>query len=300
MSYKALEGLESQLGTKPKPKVKPIVKPKPEPVAYTQENVVRVPRTTPAPKIQRVNAFAEAETLLERDGLGKQQHTEERREKVLEWMLNGHLFAGELMTVNELSESLGEFPKTIQGDVAAIKEQMGEFHTTEDLKDVPALAHMLMEMKFQDRGRALALYNIIMGDIRTADINEAKKASDGKPSKFGGLTGRDRASMYSAALQALDLSNKATNGMESLFKITGGAQRLQAIIRAKNLTINNNNTTLYTMGQLQELAADALAGVLPSIRRGRPELPMPKTLELDADDIQVLKLGEKHEARQTR
>lgn len=296
MSNRALEGLEIALGVKPKkapPKPKPKVVP-PAPVVeavYVPDNVVRVPRTTPANKTNKVAAYSDANTLLEKKGFAKTEETEARREIVLAWMLNGHLHDGQLTTVTELATALAVPTKTVQNDVATIKEKMGDFHTTEDLKDVPALAHMLMEMKFQDRGRALALYNIIMGDIDAADKFAAASMDKPQARKAEGLTGRDRASMYSAALQALDLSNKATNGMESLFKITGGAKRLEAIIKAKGITINNNNIVMYTSAQLQEVAADALGGVLPSVRKINKQLEAPKVIELDAADLKVMDMG---------
>lgn len=290
MSSKALQGLENLDKPKKKaPKPQPVQEAEPE---IPEQVIVRVPRTTPAPKADKVDAFSESPTLLEKNPLGKKEETEYRREQVLSWMLNGHLFNGELCTVNDLAIQLDVPVFTIQNDVAVLKEKMAEFHTTEDLKDVPALAHMLMEMKFQDRGRALALYNIIMNDIKIADDKELKARNEGKmPQKGGALTGRDRAAMYAAALSALDLSNKATNGMESLFKITGGAQRLQAIIKAKNVTINNN--TMVAVTHLQELAANSLGAVLPSIRKNNPELPAPKMLELNAEDLKILNMAEK-------
>lgn len=295
MSNRALDGLEA-LGRPKKPVQKP--KPKaavPQATAFTYpDNVTRVPRTTPAAKSGQVAAFSEADTLLDKRGFAKTEETEARREKVLAWMLNGHLHEGQLMTALELANALSTPGKTIQNDVSTLKERMGEFHTTEDLKDVPALAHMLMEMKFQDRGRALALYNIIMGDIKAADKQlEAYVVEHGVAPKSGGLTGRDRAAMYSSALQALDLSNKATNGMESLFKITGGAQRLAAIIKAKSITVNNNNITVYTMNQLQEFASTLLGPVLPSVRKVNAQLSAPKTLELNAEDIKIMEMGNK-------
>ncbi len=296
MSSKALDGLDNLGKTKPKVN-KGQYKAKPKattaPVSDIPENVIRVPRTTPAAKADHVERFSEETTLIAHEGFGKTEITEARREQVLAWMLNGHLHNGRLMTVSELSIALDNPLKTIQHDVARLKEQMADFHTTEDLKDVPALAHMLMEMKFQDRGRALALYNIIMSDIDMEDAKIAAYIAEyGKPPKSAGLTGRDRAAMYSAALTALDLSNKATNGMESLFKITGGAQRLQQIIKVKNLTLNQANNVVFTTAQLQDIAAEAMGAVLPSARKANPQLVAPPTLDLDAEDIAVMKIGE--------
>jgi hypothetical protein len=292
---KALEGLEN-LGKVKKPKAKPQhVEEVVEDVELPEQVVVRVPRTTPAVKAGQVAEFSDAATLLHKHGLatnGKEE-TEWRREQVLAWMLNGHLHNGDLCTVNDLAISLDTPVLTIQRDVSFLKEKMAEFHTTEDLKDVPAMAHMIMEMKFQDRGRALALYNIIMGDIKAADEMEVKSRQEGRmPQKGGALTGRDRAAMYAAALSALDLSNKSTNGMESLFKITGGAQRLQQIIKAKNVIINQAGGTV-NVAQLQDMAANVLGGMLPSVRKHNPELALPTTLELDATDEKILNMAEK-------
>lgn len=299
MSDKALAGLEalanlgkSKLTPKPAPVRHVAPEPEPEDIDDT-ERIVRVPRTTPASKSNQTQKLVDGDTLIAKNGFGKSEETELRREKILAWMLNGHLHDGQLMTVSELAEALAAPTKTVQNDVATLKEQMGEYHTTEDLKDVPALAHMLMEMKFQDRGRALALYNIIMGDINKADAFEAAQRETPQARKATGLTGRDRAAMYSAALAALDLSNKATNGMESLFKITGGAQRLAAIIKARNITVNNFNGPVFTNAQLQEVVANEMGAVLPSTRKVQPMLEAPTAITLDAADHAILAIGSK-------
>lgn len=294
MANRALDGVET-LRRVGKVKKK-VFKAKPDPIIVeddfedTAERPVRVPRTTPAARMNALERVAGNDTLLQKDVLGKQEHTEARREIVLAWMLNGHLHDGQLMTPTELAISLEMPLKTIEMDISTLKEKMADFHTTEDIKDVPALAHMLMEMKFQDRGRALALYNIIMGDIRQSDAVSAVMTKVVSPnSKTGALTGRDRAAMYSAALSALDLSNKATNGMDSLFKMTGGAQRLQTIIKAKNVQINAGNG--FTLAQLQEFVTTEMGGVLPSTRKLKGALPMPKILDLTPEDKKLMEMG---------
>jgi hypothetical protein len=236
--------------------------------------------------------------------LGLSLETQERREWVLGWMLNGHQHAGRLMTERQLAVALDTTEMTIKVDIAALKEKMGDFFVDQNNTEIPALAYILMEMKFQDRGRALTIYNEIIEDIDKAD-QEAQAIVDkvlaGKISAMAlksahRLTGRDRAAMYSSALQALDLSNKATNGMDNLFKMAGGATKLQAILRAKSVQINNYNGATMNIQQLQEFASKELGVVIPSTRLLTGG-DAPKTLELTLEDQEVLAIGEREVGR---
>lgn len=292
----SLDGLDliEKLG-RPKAKIKPhsgqyTSKAKPvEQEPDEPDHKVRVPRTVPARVRDDVDDFLNETTLVGQRKLGIQEQTDERRTQVLGWMLDGHTFGGQMISVNSLSEQLKVPLKTVENDIASLKQKMSDFHTSQDVNDVPALAHMLMEMKFQDRGRALVLYNIIMADIREADELLAKLKLSGKPIPKGStasLTGRDRAAMYSAALTALDLSNKATNGMDALFKLTGGAQRLQQIIKVKNLQVTHNHSVPFA--ELQKLAAVEMGAILPSTRKVNKALVAPPTLELTEEDLMII------------
>lgn len=301
MGFNALDGIEN-LGKKRVPPKRPeakqvVLPPEPEPT-IGEPVIVRVPRTTPAAKQKAVNRVESAEAnsgaMVATGRLGVQQETQLRRQDVLSWMLNGHLHAGELMSIQQLAESLNAPLKTVERDVASLKEKMANYHIEADSKDVPALAYMLMEMKFQDRGRALALYNIIIQDIQEADDNILEvEDKRGNTKKLGALTGRDRAAMYNAALQAMDLANKATNGMDSLFKMTGGAQKLQNIIKAKQVILQQGGQMIVQQTTLQEFAAKELAGVLPSVRKHNDQLALPPGLTITAEDEKIMEIAEK-------
>lgn len=304
-SFKSLEGLE-RLAPKKKPVAKKVVVAEPtQPevdysTLFTGEPViVRTPRVVPAARsaaVQKIKDSEHGTRMIATGRLGVAAETQARRQSVLEWMLNGHLYDGELRSVQELASILDVHPKVVESDIAKLKSKMADYHVEGDERDIPALAYMLMEMKFQDRGRALQLHNIIIGDIQEADAAaNAPKEPDKpgvKPKKEYALTGRDRAAMYNAALQALDLSSKACNGMDQLFKLTGGAKKLADIIKARQLIINNNNTLVVNSNTLQQFVGQEFAGILPSTRKAQPQLEAPASLTLDADELAVMEIGD--------
>ena len=312
MALSALRGLD-KLGKKPKkpekgkqqavpaqepPKLKTKGTRIPEQVFHDNKaddgsQIVRSPRVTPQKMSTAVNSMSTG--LAMTDPLGVKRETQERREQVIQWMLNGHTHDGQLMSITELSATLNVPMETVEKDLVAIKGTFEKFYTENNVRDVTALAYMLMEMKLQDRGRALALYNIIRGDIQAADDNslEFKDPKTGKIKKLGALTGRDRSSMYGAMLSSLDLANRATNGIDNLIKLSGGFQKLQQVIHAKNVQINQGNGVQVGMNELQEFARETLGVVLPSARKARNITEVPATIELTDEDREIMAIGEK-------
>lgn len=311
MDSKVLAGIES---LKPKKKkviqktqFQPVIRPVPlkeaEPsLEELMKQPVRVPRTTPVAMTKKRDRLLEGAGMMEsrKSPLGSQSVTQERREYVLGWMLNGHQHAGRLMTERQLAVALDADEMLIKKDINALKSKMGDFLLDQDNTEIPALAYILMEMKFQDRGRALSIYNQIIGDIEEEDeradwVKKSVKAGKMSPevlAKMHRLTGRDRAAMYASALSALDLSNKATNGMDNLFKMAGGAAKLQNILKAKNVQINNYNGATYNLQSLQKFASDELGVVIPSTRMLTGGAT-PANLELTPEDKEVLAIGER-------
>lgn len=311
MGLKALEGLERHKKKlhKPEKSKQPrdfdtpelkVKTPKPAPQATFPDNedevghqIVRTPRLVPKAMVNKVEAKSTG--LAMTDPLGSKRETQERREQVVQWMLNGHTHEDRLMSITELAESLGAPMETIEKDLVAVKGAFEKFYQESNVKDITALAFMLMEMKFQDRGRALSLYNLIQGDIQAADDNEAefRDPKTGKMKKFGALTGRDRAAMYSSALAALDLANKATNGIDNLIKLSGGFQKLQQVIHAKTVNVNNGSGNMaVSMADLQDFAATTLGTVLPSARKLKKVEDVPASIQLTDEDEEILRIGE--------
>lgn len=318
MPVKALEGIESLAPKKKKvvqPKVAVKTKPAPPPLTVPDEepsledllNIpVRTPRTTPTFLEKKKDSLLEGAALMDtkKTPLGKSADTQERREWVLGWMLNGHQHAGRLMTERQLAVALDSDELTIKHDMHALKDKMGEFFVDQDNTEIPALAYILMEMKFQDRGRALTIYNQIVEDIQEADEHAKFIMAEVKANRMSvmalksanKLTGRDRAAMYSSALQALDLSNKATNGMDNLFKMAGGAAKLQNILKARNVQINNYNGPGMSRQEMYDFASKELGAVIPSTRQltgGNA----PKVLDLTLEDQEVMAIGEREVKR---
>lgn len=297
MAMSALQGIESL-----KPKKKKLVKPAPAIVADPLEKVasdtaqqrpVRTPRTTTVEVQKRVSTLISGEMISDDGKLGKSIETQSRRQDVTAWMLNGHTYEGELCDVTMLAEKLNVPKRTIDTDIIKIKERMAEFYTKDDdTRDIAALAHMLLEMKFRDRGQAILLYNRVLADLARADEESAKRKKENRFSKldgFGELSGRDRAAMYSTALAAIDLANRTTNGMESLLKLTGGAQKLQLIIKAKNVQLNKGNGTMnFEPLTIQAMINDMMGSVLPSNRGQNSNIALPAGLQLDSEDERIL------------
>ena len=257
------------------------------------DQIIRTPRTTQRKMEYAVDKMSNG--LAMTNPLGVKRETQERRELVVEWMLNGHTHEGQLLSVTALAETLHVPMETVEKDLVSIKGTFEEFYTANNTRDVTALAYMLMEMKLQDRGRALSLYNIIKGDITTADDNAVEfiDPKTHKTKKLGALTGRDRAAMYSAMLTSLDLANRATNGIDNLIKLSGGFQKIQQTINAKNVQINNGNGQMATMDQLQDFAAETLSCVLPSTRKIKNIKNVPQVIELTDEDREIMDIGHK-------
>lgn len=255
--------------------------------------IVRQPRVTPQKMKHAVNTVSTG--LAMTDPLGSKRETQERREQVVQWMLNGHTHEGKLCSVTELAATLQVPMETVEKDLVAIKGTFEKFYQENNVRDVTALAYMLMEMKLQDRGRALTLYNLIHEDIMAQDDNafEFKDPKTGKMKKLGALTGRDRASMYGAMLSSLDLANRATNGIDNLIKLSGGFQKLQQVIHAKTVQINQGNGTQVAMSDLQEFARETLSVVLPSNRKIKNIRDTPAIIDLTDEDREIMAIGER-------
>ena len=281
---------------------KPVQEDEPSLEEMFKQKIVRTPRTTPASQQKRVDKLVGGAAIMDTKvgTMAKNQVTQERREWVLSWMLNGHQHGGRLMTERQLAIALDCDEMLIKADIAALKGKMSEFFVDENNTEIAALAYILMEMKFQDRGRALTIYNTIVGDIESEDERARDIADKVKKRELPmealkyqhRLTGRDRAAMYGSALQALDLSNKATNGIDSLFKMAGGAQKLQNLLKARNVQVNIHNGNSYNLQSLQEFASKAMGAVIPSDRYLTGQ-STPTTLELTPEEKKVMEIGEK-------
>lgn len=307
MGMKALAGVES-LKKKKKP-VKVVQQPlaekheQPEEQEEAQPVVVRVPRTTPSNLQKTVDKVAAGAGISDDGQLGKAVTTQLRRQQVMTWMLDGHMLDGELMSKDQLATKLGVPLMHVNQDIKTIKENMAKFYTEDDdTKEIAALAHMLLEMKFQDRGRALKLYNQVLADIRQADLDAERRHKTNPFAKGDGkLTGRDRAAMYSTALAAIDLSNRTTNGMQDLLKLTGGAKKLQLIIKAKEIHLNQqNNLTATSSRSIQNMIADMMGNVLPSARNNNKELAVPNFLQLTEEDASIIEIGEEGHTKKSK
>lgn len=312
--YDALEGLDDLLETpKKKPqKPEPVKKSKARPpvvepdvrfpnneVPGTQRQIVRAPRTTPAKaakKIQKKKDDAARGIIFGPGALGEKRETQQRRELIVNWLLDGHTYEGETVSQSELAKILNVPKETVEYDIAAIKERMSTFYEDKHNKEMPIMAYMLMEMKMQDRGRALNLHNLIMDDIDKADENvmKFKDPETGKVKTVGSLGGRDRAAMYSAAITALDLAHKATNGLDNIFKMVGGPARIMAIIQAKALkaTGGTGGHSMNTIGELQEAMASLpeFQALLPSTRKIRRLAP-PTFIDVTPEDQEIMNIG---------
>lgn len=306
MGMTALQGViklgqaKKKTGRKPIPAPKPVqaeVHEAPDDESEARPKIIRIPRVASVKTQKRVDILTNGESLSDNGKLGKSIETQARRQEVTAWMLNGHTHEGELCDVATLAIKLHVPKVIIDRDIKAIKERMAEFYTKDDdTRDIAALAHMLLEMKFRDRGQALALYNRVLEDLAVADAEVQRRKDENRFSKqdgFGAISGRDRAAMYSTALAAIDLANRTTNGMESLLKLTGGAQKLQLIIKAKNVQLNRNNGTFnMEPTTIQSMIANMMGNVLPSNRGQDKSLPLPSFLEFTDEDKQIMAIAE--------
>lgn len=315
--YDALEGLDDMLDSKPKKKKQKVVEPEPkkkpkrveEPevrfpgntVPGTNRQIERSPRTVPmksAKKIAKTKDDATRGIIFGPGALGGKRETQQRREQIVNWLLDGHTFEGESCTVTELAAALKVPKETVESDIAKIKEQMSGFYEDKHNKEMPILAYMLLEMKMQDRGRALTIHNLIMSDIEKADENVMTfvDPETHKKKTIGSLNGRDRAAMYSSALQALDLAAKSTNGLDNLFKIMGGPERIKQILQAKAIQGKGgkNGHSFNTMGDLQEAmqSLPEFQQLLPSTRKLKMLNP-PSFITITPEDKEVMAVGMK-------
>ena len=165
--YAALEGLDdlvSGTGQKqpkkpepkpPKHKVKPtVIEPEVRfpgnTVPGTNRQIVRDPRTTPAKsakKIQKQKDDAARGVMFGPGSLGIKRETQQRRETIINWLLDGHTYEGETASETELAVKLGVSREALDRDIAAIKERMSTFYEDKHNKEMPIMAYMLMEMK---------------------------------------------------------------------------------------------------------------------------------------------------------
>lgn len=265
--------------------------------------IVRTPRLVVDPKIKkRAEEMKASSILTPATTLGAKKHTQERRELIIAWLLNGHMYDGRLMAASELAMALAVPMETLERDLSTIKQQFSDLYTDPDTtdKELPAYAYMLLEMKMQDRGRALTLYNEIAEDIvsmKTASEICDDAMGKGRNRKGIAISGRDLAAMRNAQLTALDVASKATSGLDSLFKMLGGPEKVQMIIKSKAVQVNNasNGGTVVggfsletlqdTIGQMPEFRS-----VLPSTR-ARDKSETPAFIDITPDDEEILEIG---------
>lgn len=122
--------------------------------------VVRQPRNNPEAVSKMVLTDAKA-------AFSDKPAIQQRRISVFKWMMDGCVLDGERFTETELATYLGTRRDTIANDVWHIKQKLGfMFKTDQRIRDeVSAVAGMLRQIHMEDRGRALAEYNRIQGDI---------------------------------------------------------------------------------------------------------------------------------------
>ena len=264
------------------------------------KQVIRVPRLAVDPKVKKDAEKLKEQGLATLSNLGAvKSHTQLRRSHIIRWMLDGHTFDGALVSPAELAQKLDVPVETVERDLSVIKQQFSDLYTNPDTtnREMPAIAYMLLEMRMQDRGRALALYNEI-----SADITEMKApAEEGQGKKFR-LSGRDLAAMRNAQLQALDVASKATQGLDSLFKTLGGPEKLTQLIKAKSVAISNGgvqNVQQLSMETLQERVGQMkeFRSVLPSTRE-KDQTQTPAFLDLSEEEEGVLRIGTAEHAKQ--
>ena len=262
--------------------------------------IVRTPRLAVDPKVKKsadILKEATAPLITAPNGFAVKRETQTRREIIIGWMLNGHMYNGELMSTTELAQQLSVPMETLERDLSTIKTQFSDFYTDPNRtdKELPAYAYMLLEMKMQDRGRALSLYNAIADDIKALK-GEDENENVGKV-KRALLSGRDLAAMRSAQLSALDVANKATSGLNELFKLLGGPEKVVNLIKAKTVMLaqgNNNTMGNMSMDVLQDTIGSMpeFRSVLPSTRT-RDKLPLPAFLDVTDEDKEILEIGAK-------
>ncbi len=324
--YDALEGLDdlvSRVSKKkdkkeavtipPKPKKK--TQPSEDPEGTFPDNkepgtgrqIVRSPRMLPAKAAKKVNEVKDGAArgiVFGPGALGDKKTTQIRRETIINWLLDGHTLEGETLTLTELAQVLGVPKETVEYDLAKIKDQMAAMYEDKHNKEMPIMAYMLMEMKMQDRGRALTIHNLIMDDIEQADANSVTIIDPDtlKKKRLNNLTGRDRAAMYSSALQALDLAQKATNGLDNIFKVIGGPDRIKAILQSKALQgTGKGGHKMATIGDVQEALSQLpeFRSILPSSRK-LSKLPQPGFIDVTPEEQELMKVGQQAREKKQR
>jgi hypothetical protein len=320
--YDALDGLDALLGGKPEKKRGPAPGPKKDKPSRalppyeepeerfpgnkspgTQKQIVRSPRVIPetyqAKKYNKTKNNAAAGIIFGPGALGEKKKTQQRRETVINWLLDGHSYEGENMSVTELATALNVPIETIETDLNRIKTQMALYYEDQHNKEMPILAYMLMEMKMQDRGRALAIHNQIMSDIDSETTENKIVEINGTGFKRAGMSGRDKAAMYSAAINALDLAHKATNGLDNIFKLVGGPERVRAILQARAIQQGaGDGKQIGSMSDVQGMlmTLPEFQSVLPSQRKAGG-LKTPGFLTMTAEDKEVMDIGEREYAK---
>lgn len=266
-----------------------------------EKRVVRQPRVVPQELDRRVSRGKVVKKKFENDGTvlssnGWTTETQLRREKVRRWMMDGHMFDGQIMSVHELAPQLGVPIQTIEHDIAKLKDQMKEFYASESEREIASLAYQVLEMQAQDRGRALSLYNRIVTEIDSEKPIKLKGEDDGETLKFLKSSGRDKAALYTAASTALQQANRSASAMEQLFKLLDGPKKIQNILHAKNVQIvgGGGKGGMFTMEGMQEMLSTIpeMRSLLPSTRHA-DKLPMPAMLDITPEDEVVMEIGSK-------
>ena len=192
----------------------------------------------------------------------KNPRIEARRAKVLQWILSGFVYAGQILTLAEFAASMGVRPEVISHDIAKVRVAMAR-----RIRTAPALHKVLlttivsvMEMIQQDRGRAIEQYERLRSDLYLPD--GTRKAAAGKD--YHEL-GYQMAAFLKLAQNASDQLIRLMSYMTS--KSTGSAATNIYIDNSVNTS--NNSITAADAVRLLETSQTPVAA-LPTRKKALP------------------------------
>ena len=110
----------------------------------------------------------------------KNPRIEARRAKVLEWVLSGFVYAGQILTLAEFASTIGVRQEVVSHDIEKVRGAMAKRIRTAPASHKVLLTTIVtvLEMIQQDRGRAIEQYERLRRDLYTEDGK--KKPSVGK------------------------------------------------------------------------------------------------------------------------
>lgn len=165
----------------------------------------------------------------------KNPKIEARRAKVMEWVLSGFVYAGQILSMKEFASSLGVRAEVVAHDIEKVRVAMAR-----RIRTAPALHKVLLttivsvlEMIQQDRGRAIEQYERLR-----SELDLAKKGGKGTGKDYHEL-GYQMSSFLKLAQTASDQLIRLMSYMTS--KSTGNAA--MSIYVDNSHTVNNTAIT---------------------------------------------------------